>query len=286
MDAFPCPPFPHYVWFAHWLVVRPPRIFDIHECRHVTHRLMLTTDGDADVRWATRGEETAFHATSGTIGFFPRDRDTHAMSITTAAGFRAYEVLVPDGQIGRVAAAEGVRPFTDFRAVPAFRDALLEASLLRLSMRVEGHQVAEDIGDEVAARQIIIRLCATLGGRPPEWHSDTSVFAPALMRRIAECIDADLGSHVSLENLAATFACSPGHFARKFRHSCGLSLSRYINKRRIGMSFAMLRQDFRPLSGIALDLGFCSQSHFTRLFSSLTGITPLQFRRLHMRMGE
>ena len=43
----------------------------------------------------------------------------------------------------------------------------------------------------------------------------------------------------------------------------------------------MLRQND---DGVALDLGFSSQSHFTRLFSGLTGITPRQYQRLHARM--
>jgi len=35
----------------------------------------------------------------------------------------------------------------------------------------------------------------------------------------------------------------------------------------------------RPLASVALDLGFSSQSHFTRLFSSLTGMTPAKYRK-------
>jgi AraC family transcriptional regulator len=42
---------------------------------------------------------------------------------------------------------------------------------------------------------------------------------------------------------------------------------------------AMLEAGSTPLSQIALDLGFSSQSHFTRVFSDLTGFTPASFRR-------
>ena len=41
----------------------------------------------------------------------------------------------------------------------------------------------------------------------------------------------------------------------------------------------LLQTGSTPLSQIALDLGFSSQSHFTRLFSSLTGFTPASYRR-------
>jgi AraC-like DNA-binding protein len=284
MDATHCSPYPHYSWFAHRLAVLPPRIFDVHECRHVTHRIMLTIRGAADVRWTTRSTETVFHAAPGGIGFFPCDRAAHAMAITAADGFQAYDVLVPEEHLTHVSTAEGLRPAADFPAIPAFRDALLEASLLRLSTKADGQQLSEDVGDEIAARQILIRLCVRLGGGPPEWHRDTSVFTPLVMRQIVARIDAHLGTHGTLEIMAGTVGLSPGHFARKFQHSAGLSLDRFINKRRIGASFVLLRTGATPLSQIALDLGFSSQSHFTRLFSGLTGITPRQFRRLHGRM--
>jgi AraC-like DNA-binding protein len=286
MDATYCSPYPHYSWLAHWLAVLPPRVLDVYECRHVTHRIMLTTHGDANIHWATRGTEMAYRATQGGIGFFPCDRATHSMVITAADGFQAYEVLVPDDHLSHACESEGMRPAVDFPAVPLFRDTLMEVSLLRLSTRAGCHRVSADIGDEIAARQIIIRLCVLLGGRPPAWHGDKSVFSPFVMRQIVERIDAHLVAHVPLETMAGKVGLSPGHFARKFRHSVGLSLDRFMNVRRVGTSFAMLRDDASPLSRIALDLGFSSQSHFTRLFSGLTGITPQQFRRLHARMEE
>ena len=284
MDAFPCSPFPHHTWLAHWLAVKPPRIFDVHECRHVTHHIMLTVAGAADVDWTTRGIDTAFHAAVSSLSFFPCDREMHVMSITAADGFSAYDVLIPDQHIRHVCMSEGMQASAEFPAVPVFRDALIEASLLRLSSKADGHQVSVDIGDEIAARQVVLRICQVIGAGRPEWHDDASVFVPLVMRQIVECIDANLASQLSLESLAQTVGLSPGHFARKFRHSAGLSLGRFMNTRRIGMSFAMLREDAAPLARIAIDLGFSSQSHFTRLFSSLTGIAPQRFRQQRSRM--
>ena len=285
MDTFRCSPYPHYSWFAHWLAIDPPRIFNVYECRHVTHRLLLTTNGDADVLWATRGSESTFHATTGDIGFFPCDRDTHSMAMTSADGYRAYAVCVPADQLRLVGTSEGMQPAAEFHAMPVFRDALMAASLLRLSMKTEGRQVSEDIGDEIAARQILLRLHAAVGSGQPEWQKDTSVFVPRVMRQIVDRMDSTLGAYVSLESMAQNVSLSPGHFARKFQQSTGLSLNRFMNRRRIGMAFGMLREGSRPLSNIALDLGFSSQSHFTSLFSRLTGITPQRFRRLHLRIG-
>lgn len=245
---------------------------------------MLTVTGAADVLRSGDNAKLTFHTSGGCLGFFPCDREVHSLSITSAGAFRAYDVLIPDNHIRRICTSEGMPPPTEFPAVPAFRDALMEASLLRLSMRAKRHQVSEDIGDEIAARQILLRLCGFVGARRPDWHTDTSIFVPVVMRQIVDCIDSQLAAHLSLESIANTVGLSPGHFARRFRRSAGLSLGRFMNHRRIGMSFGLLKEGTASLARIALDLGFSSQSHFTRLFSSHTGMSPQYFRREHMRM--
>jgi len=82
----------------------------------------------------------------------------------------------------------------------------------------------------------------------------------------------------SLSDLAVLAGLSPSHFAKKFRQSTGLSLNRFVNRRRIIRSLEALKAD-TSLASIAIDLGFSSQSHFTRLFSSLTGTTPATYRK-------
>lgn len=284
MDEERCSPYPHLSWLAHWLNVRPPRVFDLHERRHVAHHVLLTTNGDADVSWECGGATATSHMVPGCVGFFPCDQHVHSMAITSTNGFLAYELIVPDRQIRAVCAAEGKEFAGEFRTVLNFRDALLEASLLRLSLTHAGRQVGEDLGDDIAARQVVLRLCAISGAEAPDWEKDGSVFTPAIMRQLVATIDAHLVVPPSVASMAASVQLSPGHFARKFRNSAGLSLNRFLNARRIAASFALLQTNEDRLSGIALELGFASQSHFTRLFSGLTGMSPLQFRILHRRM--
>ena len=278
--------YPHHAWLAQRLVIRPPRMFDSVRRRRVTHHLLLTTAGDAEIRWETNGSETLFHAEVGILGWFPCDREPHVMSITAANGYVAYEVSIPVEQIRLGSPREVGRTPADGQAIPAFRDSLIEASLLRLAAGFEAHQVSEAIGDEVAARQILTRLCALFGSNAPLWPHAESVFAPGQMRQILERLDAMLAGPVPREVLAHECGLSPGHFARKFRRSTGLSLQRFLNHRRIGRSCGMLREGSLSLARIAIELGFSSQSHFTRLFSGLTGTSSQRFRRLHRRMSE
>lgn len=283
MDRSVLSPYPHLSWLAFDLTMHPPHVFLLHEFRAVTHRLMVTEDGDADLSWGTDAATVAYHVTGGSLGFFPCDSALHSLAITAVGGFRGHELLLPRKHLQSVCQAEGAGDADDFLAIPVFRDSVLLACLLRLLTGNARGRLAEDVGSEIAARQVIMRLAAIAGGRPPDWLGDTSVFEPVVMKRIVERVDAHLVRPVSLDEISRGFGLSPSHFARKFKQSTGVSLNRFMNRRRIGLSLELLKTGSEPLAQMSLDLGFSSQSHFTRLFSGLTGITPYQFRRAHRR---
>jgi AraC family transcriptional regulator len=135
------------------------------------------------------------------------------------------------------------------------------------------------MGSEIAARALVLRLIELLGGYAPVWHEDRSVFPLAVISRIVEYIDSHTHRHISLVEIASLVGLSPSHCARKFRRTEGLSLERFVNRRRLAKALEVLRNSEAPLSRLALDLGFCSQSHFTRVFSSQTGLTPAKYRK-------
>jgi len=131
--------------------------------------------------------------------------------------------------------------------------------------------------DEVA-RRLVLRLAQLSGCVTPDWHNDASVFDRRTLLNLVDYIDDHLRIAPSLADMALLAGMSPSHFAKKFRQSTGLSLGRFINQRRILRSLEILKTD-SPLVSIALDLGFSSQSHFTRVFSGLSGLTPARYRK-------
>jgi len=162
---------------------------------------------------------------------------------------------------------------------PVFQDAIIRDSLSRLAVSTSEGSMESGLETEVAARSLVVRLTEIIGGQKCDWHADSSTFDSRMMGRIRDHIDAHLHRYIHLADLARLCEMSPSHFAKKFRHSTGLSLQRFVNRRRLQASMTLLRADSKALSQIALDLGFSSQSHFTRLFSKLTGFTPASFRR-------
>lgn len=117
----------------------------------------------------------------------------------------------------------------------------------------------------------------------PRAGRDDSVFADRTLRYLVEYIDAHLRMAPTLSDIALLVGLSPSHFAKKFRHSTGLSLQRFVNRRRIMRSLELLKQPSKSLTSVALELGFSSQSHFTRLFSDLTCMTPAKYQKQFRR---
>jgi len=70
----------------------------------------------------------------------------------------------------------------------------------------------------------------------------------------------------------------PCHFARAFKESTGLSPHQYVLRRRIDRAVEMLKDERSSLAGIAYDLGFSSQGHFTTVFRKFTGTQPSNYR--------
>lgn len=66
----------------------------------------------------------------------------------------------------------------------------------------------------------------------------------------------------------------PSRSARKFRQTTGVSLARFVNRRRLQAAIRQFATTNVLLATLAQELGFSWQSHFTRLFSRLSGMPP------------
>ena len=68
-------------------------------------------------------------------------------------------------------------------------------------------------------------------------------------------------------------------FTRWFSAEFGVSPHRYVMQARIERAKSLLANTTRPLSEVALDCGFSSQSHLSTVFRRFTGRTPGRFRK-------
>jgi AraC-like DNA-binding protein len=103
--------------------------------------------------------------------------------------------------------------------------------------------------------------------------------APWQLRRAQEMLAADLSGQTSLHDVAEVCGLSTSYFSRAFKASTGWAPHSWLQARRIDKARALLLDNRLPLADVALQSGFADQSHFTRVFKSITGQTPGAFRR-------
>ena len=95
----------------------------------------------------------------------------------------------------------------------------------------------------------------------------------AALRRVAEYIEKNSTERIMLEELAALANLSPCRFATVFRREIGLPPHRYLCHVRVQHAIALLRSGV-PLAMAASEAGFFDQSHLSRHFKSICGVTP------------
>jgi AraC family transcriptional regulator len=98
------------------------------------------------------------------------------------------------------------------------------------------------------------------------------------LRHAVEYIRDNIGEDISFRDIAAHLKMSAYHFARMFKQSTGESPHHYIMRRRMERAKTLLADARLPISDVAFEVGYKSQSHFTTCFGRLTGLTPAAFR--------
>jgi len=84
-------------------------------------------------------------------------------------------------------------------------------------------------------------------------------------------------------DLAEVAGVDPAHLARAFRAHYGTTAGAYLREIRVRRATDALARSSAALSQIALDSGFADQSHFTRVFSAIYGLTPARWRALRKK---
>jgi len=135
-----------------------------------------------------------------------------------------------------------------------------------------------DVGLDEAGMLLAMRLAALTGARSQALRRAT----PRDRRRAVETalwLDANAHEPVDLDRAARQAGLSPFHFLRLFARILGVTPHQYLLRSRLRRAARALAADDRPVSDIALDVGFADLSNFVRTFHRAAGISPRGFRR-------
>jgi AraC-like DNA-binding protein len=124
-----------------------------------------------------------------------------------------------------------------------------------------------------------IHIAQTYGGMrtlPPLIRGG---LAPWQERRAKEVLSANLDGRVMLKEVARECGLSASHFSRAFHRTVGTAPHHWLLTHRIKVAKQKLRDRRFSLSEVALTCGFADQSHLTRVFTRLVGVSPGAWRR-------
>lgn len=68
-------------------------------------------------------------------------------------------------------------------------------------------------------------------------------------------------------------------FIRRFQSATGMTFGQFLTRARLMTAADLLTNSDRNVAGVAAQVGYKSESAFTRAFRAATGETPVQFRR-------
>lgn len=126
---------------------------------------------------------------------------------------------------------------------------------------------------------LTVHVAQAYGGFRQRAETSRGALAPWQLARACDKLEAALDGSVPLQAIAAELGLSVSHFSRAFRASTGLPPHRWLLHHRVRTAKRLMRERGPSLSEIAISAGFANQSHFTRVFSTIAGVSPGAWRR-------
>ncbi|MGA7354912.1 MAG: AraC family transcriptional regulator [Candidatus Cybelea sp.] len=152
------------------------------------------------------------------------------------------------------------------------RDPRIEHVLWALKAEVEaddpyGRLYADSLGVALASQ--LIRRWSDKTPRPA-----SRGLTPRTLKRVLAYISDRLADDISLADIAAAAALSPSHFAVLFKRSVGVSVHRYVLRRRVRLAIWLLSHTSMPIGEIAIQAGFSNASHMSSVLQRFLGMAP------------
>lgn len=239
---------------------------------HALH-LRLCRSGDVHLHtelgaWPLRPAATAF-VPAGTV-----------VNWRIGVSCRRLSLRIPPQALVELARDTGVDPIMAPMREPAHDPAIEHYAALIQQEAARVGRLGTAFLDPIA-RLLGMHVLRAYRSAAPARAASSSGLSLAERARIEGYIRRTLPNPIVIEELAAACDLTPYQLSRLLKRALGVSPLQYVQTVRIDLAKKLLRESDLPLTDIALELGFSSQSHFSTVFRSLTGHTPKTFRERH-----
>ena len=135
-----------------------------------------------------------------------------------------------------------------------------------------------DLGLDEVGMLIAARFVEIVSGRE---RSASNASAPDRRRAVEAALwmDAHSAEPIDLDSAASEVGLSSFHFLRLFTKVLGVTPHQYLVRSRLRRAARLLADETRPITDVALDVGFADLSNFVRTFHRAAGVSPRRFRQ-------
>jgi AraC family transcriptional regulator len=158
------------------------------------------------------------------------------------------------------------------------RDPLIYHMGLELKRELELAGTNSQLYAESMATALATHLIRRYTSRGAIIKSYSGGLTPYKLNTALAYIHANLDEALSLAEMAAIVQMSPYYFATLFKQSMGITAYQYVTQCRIERAKQLLKQPELTIAEVCHQVGFHSQSHFTKVFRQQTTVTPKAYR--------
>ncbi|MCB1025368.1 MAG: helix-turn-helix transcriptional regulator, partial [Acidobacteria bacterium] len=149
-------------------------------------------------------------------------------------------------------------------------------NIVRLGSRLVKESILSDDLSAFAIEAIVLDLLVEVSR---ESSQNTEPNSSGWIVKAKEYLHDSFSEPITLKNAAKAVGVHPVHLARTFRRQFGCSIGEYVRFLRVEFAKSQISSTKKPLAEIALCSGFSDQSHLSKTFKNLAGITPNEYRK-------
>jgi AraC family transcriptional regulator len=261
-------------WDSIYLELHKQPKFETIEHNHTIHVIAYGVSGSSlGERWLD-GKLVRETRSQGDIAIIPKGI-SHRCNWNTSAQFM---ILAIEPALLFQVGQDWVNP-DRIELIPHFmteKDALIQGIFCALRDELNVGKIGGYLLIDSLTTTLAIHLLRNYCTTQPKLSSYGNGLSVLKLQQVREYINEYLHQDIKLIELAAIAQMSPYHFLRLFKQSMGVTPHKYILQCRIEKAKCLLQDGELSIADVAARVGFCDQSHFTRYFKRIVGMTPKQ----------
>jgi AraC family transcriptional regulator len=127
---------------------------------------------------------------------------------------------------------------------------------------------------EALSTALAVHLLREYGATAPGPKRQYGRLPRKKLARALEYVQDQLEADLTVSGIAQAVGMSPDHFTRQFKESTGQSPYQYVVEARVRKAKELLTTGKFTISEAAFHVGFVDQSHLTRHFKRVFGLSP------------